>query len=57
MNKTIRKSDTRNFYKDVRNLSNLPTVRTLVCEEKDGNILSEKETKFWKDGNNTLKNY
>jgi hypothetical protein len=44
MNKTIRKSDTRNFYKDVRNLSNLPTVRTLVCEEKDGNILSEKET-------------
>ena len=42
LNETNRKRDTRKFYKDVRNLSNLPTVTTLVCKDKDGNILSEK---------------
>jgi len=38
---TNRKKDTRKFYKDVRNLSNLPIATTLVCKDKDGNILSE----------------
>jgi hypothetical protein len=37
------KRDTRKFYKDIRNLSNLPTVMTLVCKDKDGNILSEEK--------------
>ena len=40
INETNRKRDTRKFYKDVRNLSSLPTVTTLVCKDKDGNILS-----------------
>jgi hypothetical protein len=40
MNETNRKRDTRKFYKDVRNFSNLPTETTLVCKDKDGNILS-----------------
>jgi endonuclease/exonuclease/phosphatase family metal-dependent hydrolase len=43
LNETNRKRDTRKFYKDVRNLSNLPTVTTLICKDKDGNILSEKK--------------
>jgi len=43
INETNRKRDTRKFYKDVRNLSNLPIVRTLVCKEKDGNILLKKK--------------
>jgi hypothetical protein len=43
INETNRKRDTRKFYKDVRNLSHLPIVRTLVCKEKDGNILLEKK--------------
>jgi len=53
----VEKKDTRKFYKDVRNLSNLPTTVTLVCKDKDGNILSGKKNKFWKDGNNISKNY
>ena len=57
LNETNRKKDTRKFYKDVRNLYNLPTAMTLVCKDKDGNILSEKKNKFWKDGNNILENY
>jgi len=43
INETNRKRDTGKFYKDVRNLSSLPTVTTLVCKDKDGNILSEKK--------------
>ena len=43
INEINRKRDTRKFYKDVRNLSNLPTVTTLVCKDKDGSILSEKK--------------
>jgi hypothetical protein len=54
LNKTDRKRDTRKFYKDVRNLSNLSTVTTVVCKDIDGDILSAK-SKYWKDGNNTLK--
>ena len=30
---------------------------TLVCKDKEGNILEEKKNKFWKDGNNISKNY
>ena len=40
---TYRKRETRKFYKDVRNLSNLPIVTTLVCNDTDGNILSERK--------------
>ena len=36
---TNRKKDIRKFYKDVRNLSNLPSVATLVSKDKDSNIL------------------
>ena len=43
LNETNRKRDTRKFYKGVRNLSNLPTVTTLVHKDKDGNILSEQK--------------
>ena len=57
INEINRKKDTRKFYKDVRNLSNLPTTMTLVCKDKEGNILEEKKNKFWKDGNNISKNY
>jgi hypothetical protein len=45
INETNRKRDTRKFYKDVRNLSNLPTVTKVVCKDKDGNILSGKKKK------------
>jgi hypothetical protein len=50
MNETNRKKDTRKFYKDVRNssnlsttmtlrnLSNLPTTVTVVCKDKNSNI-------------------
>jgi hypothetical protein len=41
INKTNRKNDTMKFYKDVRNLTN-PSITTLVCKDKDSNILSEK---------------
>jgi len=43
LNETIKKRDTRKFYKDVRNLFNLRTVTTLVFKDKDGNILSEQK--------------
>jgi hypothetical protein len=43
LNETNRKRDTRKFYKDARNLSNLPTETTLICKDKDGKILSEKK--------------
>jgi hypothetical protein len=43
INETNMKKDIRKFYKDVRNLSNLPTTMTLVCKDKDSNILSEKK--------------
>jgi len=43
INETNRKKDTRKFYKDVRNLSNLPATMTLACNDKDSNILSEKK--------------
>ena len=43
LSETNRKRDTRKFYKDVRNLSNLPTEATLICNDKDGNILSERK--------------
>ena len=43
LNETNWKRDTRKFYKDVRNLSNLPAVTTLVCKGKDCNIPSEKQ--------------
>ena len=43
INETNRKRDTRKFYKDVRNLSNLPIVTTLVCKDTDGNILLERK--------------
>ena len=43
LNETNKKRDTRKFYKDVRNLSNLSTVTTLICKDKDGNILSEQK--------------
>ena len=56
INERNRKRDTRKFYKYVINLYNVPAVMTLVCKDKARNILSEKN-KYWKDGNNTLKNY
>jgi len=40
--KQIGKGIQENFI-DVRNLSSLPTVTTLVCKDKDDNILSEKK--------------
>ena len=43
LNETYKKRDTRKLYKDVTNLSNLSTVMTLVCKDKDGNILSEQK--------------
>jgi len=43
INEINRKRDTRKFYKDVRNLSSLPTVTTLVCKDKDSNILLKKK--------------
>ena len=43
LNETKMKRITRKFYKEVRNLCNLPTVTTLVCNDKYGNILSEKK--------------
>jgi hypothetical protein len=48
LNETNRKRDTRKLYKDVRNLSNLPKVMTLICKDKNGNILSEKKTNIRK---------
>ena len=42
LNEANRKRDSKKFYKDVRNLSKLPT-ETLICKDKDGNILSEKK--------------
>ena len=56
INERNRKRDTRKFYKYFINLYNVPAVMTLVCKDKARNILSEKN-KYWKDGNNTLKNY
>jgi hypothetical protein len=43
INETNRKKDTRKFYKDIRNLTNLPTTMTLVCKDKGGNMLSKKK--------------
>ena len=43
LSETNRKRDTRKFYKDVRNLSNLPTEMTLICKDKEGYILSERK--------------
>jgi len=43
LNGTNKERDTRKFYKYVRNLFNLPTVTTLVCKDKDDNILSEQK--------------
>jgi hypothetical protein len=43
INEINRNRDTRKFYKDVRNLSNQPSAMTLVCKDKDGNILSERK--------------
>jgi len=34
LNETNRKRDTRKFYKDVRNLSNLRNVTTFVCKDE-----------------------
>ena len=42
INETNRKRDSRKFYKDVRNLTNPSTAMTLVCKDKDSNILSAK---------------
>ena len=57
LNETNRKRDTRKFYKDIRNLSNLPNVTTLICKDKTATHHQKKRTKYWKDGNNNLKNY
>ena len=43
LNEANKKRDTRKFYKDVRSLSNLSTVTTMVCKDKDSNILSEQK--------------
>jgi hypothetical protein len=56
INRTNEKRDKRKYSKDVRNLSSLTTAMTLVCRDKDGNK-KKKKNKYWKDGNNTLKNY
>jgi hypothetical protein len=40
----------RKFYKDVRNLTNLPTTMTLVCKDKTGTYYQKKKNKFWNDG-------
>jgi len=48
INETNWKRDTRKFYKDVRNLSNLPTATTLVCKDKDSNILIRPKTNIGK---------
>jgi hypothetical protein len=36
----------KRFYNEIKNLSNLPTVMTLICKDKD--ILSEKKTNIGK---------
>jgi ribosomal protein S2 len=56
INKINRNRDTRKFYKDIRNLSNQPSVMTLVCKNKDGNILSERK-QILERWQNTSKNY
>jgi len=43
LNETNKKRDTRKCYNGVRNLSNLPTLTTLVCKDKDNNKLSEQK--------------
>jgi hypothetical protein len=43
INEINRNRDTRKLYKDVRILSNQPSAMTLVCKDKDGNILSERK--------------
>jgi len=47
---TNRKRDKRKFYKDVRNLSILLNVTTLVYNDKGGYMLSEKKNKYREDG-------
>jgi len=44
LNETNRKRDKRKFYKYIRNLYNLPDLTTLVCKDKDGNIILKKRT-------------
>jgi len=56
LNVTNKKRDKRKFHKNVRNLSIVPNVTTLVCKDKGSNITSVKN-KYWKDGKNILKNY
>jgi predicted site-specific integrase-resolvase len=46
INEINRNKDTRKMYKDVRNLSNQPFAVTLVCKDKDGNILSERKQRL-----------
>jgi hypothetical protein len=46
INETNRKKDTRKFDEDVRNLSNIPIATTLVCKDKDGNIVIKKTGKM-----------
>jgi hypothetical protein len=43
INEINRNRDTRKLYKEVRNLSNQPSAMTLVCKDKDDNILSERK--------------
>ena len=43
INETDRKKDTRKFYKDVRNLSNLPIAMTLVCKDKTAMYYQKKK--------------
>jgi hypothetical protein len=43
INEISKKRDIRKLYEDIGNLSNLPTVTTLVGKDKDSNMLSEKK--------------
>jgi hypothetical protein len=55
INKINRNRDTIKFYKDVRNLSNEPFAMTLVCKDKDDNIVyCQRENTYWQDGNSEV---
>ena len=56
LNEINKKRGTRIFYKDFRNLFNIPTVTILVCNFKDCNILSEQK-QILERWQNNLKNY
>ena len=56
LNETNRKRDSRKFYKDVRNLSKLPTETSLICKDREATYC-QKKSKYWKGGSNTSRSY